>query len=394
MNLMLKRVTSDSFSSQVSSFLLLSLVWGCNAGIGPQGPQKAQVEASLAAEELRVEVTQPPVPQAGLRLSGAAAAWVGQLGVEVRDDCAPVATASPVDQLACGLHHAQGASLSYGAKSKSMFIAAECFHWAMLKLSKAPQVRQDSDRLLLFRNSQSINLQSQEGLLSRAERRYDIVRFEWVRSQVALGKAESALASLEFLSEAYPREPEVWGGLGVALLGLGRLNQSIVPLTMAVKLEPQRASRWDNLGTAQFLAGDVAQAVGSYREALSRDSLSPQIRADLGAALLISGEIDEGIAHLREAVRREPKNGLYLSNLAYALYIRGDLIEARKQVERATLLAPKDVSTWLNLVTILAASSELEAAQKALLEAEKLESTDPRVSKARSDLNQIMQLKQ
>lgn len=218
---------------------------------------------------------------------------------------------------------------------------------------------------------------------------HPLVLLERARLELCLGRAASARERLMALREEWPRDPEVHGALGVALLAEGRVRQSLEPLGRAVVLAPKDVERRLVLGSARMLAEDLEGAEEAFRGALALAPDSPKGHADLGALLLLRGRTREARSHLARALALGGERATLLTNLSYAMLSDGDLEGAKKAATRATELEPEFGSAWLNLGLAEAALGNYAAARTAFLRAQRIDPEDPRVAPNLAELDEV-----
>jgi Flp pilus assembly protein TadD len=209
------------------------------------------------------------------------------------------------------------------------------------------------------------------------------------RALLVLGKADDALATLRKAIELAPRDPEAHSGLGVALLATGRSDPAVTELAKAAELDPGSAPRQTNLGTALLMRGRVTEAVRAYELAARIAPKDARTLSDLGTALLADNQVDRAIAALKRALAVDAQRATLHSNLGYALQQKRDVPGAIAEFREAIRLDEKLVSAWINLATALAQTGDLVEARRALVRAQKLDPSDPRV---RANLDELREL--
>jgi Flp pilus assembly protein TadD len=215
----------------------------------------------------------------------------------------------------------------------------------------------------------------------------------WVeagRAKLLLGDAPGALTALREGYRLLPNEPEAASALGVALLATGDAPGAEKYLSRARDLDPGSAARHGNLGTLFFLLGRVPDAIGEYDSAARIAPNDAKSHADLGTALLASGDFRRAELELGKAIAQEPKRASFKNNLGYAYQSQGKLAAAKAEYDAALALDPKLASAWINLATLLAKSPATRGdARKALLKAQALDATDPRVKANLEELDAL-----
>ena len=215
----------------------------------------------------------------------------------------------------------------------------------------------------------------------------------WVeagRAKLLLGDAAGALAALREGYRLLPNEPEAASALGVALLATGDAAGAEKYLARARDLDPGSSARHGNLGTLYFLLGRVPDAISEYDASARIAPNDAKAHADLGTALLASGDFRRAELELGKAIAQEPKRASFKNNLGYAFQSQGKLAAARAEYDAALAIDPKLASAWINLATLLAKSPATRGdARKALLKAQALDATDPRVKANLEELDAL-----
>ncbi len=213
---------------------------------------------------------------------------------------------------------------------------------------------------------------------------------EYGRALLLLGDASGAEAALRKGVKLVPDEPEAHSAFGVALLAAGKSEEALAELAKAKELDPGSAARRGNLGTVLFMRGKVPDAIKEYEVQVTLAPDDARARSDLGTALLAQNDFTRALVELRRAVELDPKRATFRSNLGYGLQLQGKLAEAIVEYREALKLDPKLSSAWINLATALARDPKTRGeARQALLTAQKLDPSDPRVKPNLEELDAL-----
>lgn len=169
---------------------------------------------------------------------------------------------------------------------------------------------------------------------------------------IAQGKRADAVALLEGIVRAEPRNAEARLLLGSILMEEGRHAESIGLLRDAVRLQPQSAEAHNALGEAYNAARDAKQARPEFEKAAALDPRHAQARINLAAILVEAGEFPAAAQHLDRAIALLGKT----PDVAYPLYLRAkvtmerrELAKAAADLEQAVKLRPDFAEAWSDL---------------------------------------------
>jgi Flp pilus assembly protein TadD len=223
-----------------------------------------------------------------------------------------------------------------------------------------------------------------------AEADYGPAFAELGRAQLMLGDADGALASLRRAAELLPNEAEAQSALGVALLASGRKEEALTALQRATTLDSGSAPRHGNLGTVLLLLGRVNDAVHEFEVQARLADGDARAHSDLGTALLAQNQIQRAMTELERAVQLDGSRASYLTNLGYAYQLVGRRADAIAKYRAALKIDDKFASAWIDLATALAQDPPTRAeARAALMTAQKIDPTDPRVKANLEELDQL-----
>jgi len=210
------------------------------------------------------------------------------------------------------------------------------------------------------------------------------------RALLMLGDADGALASLRRAVELLPNEAEAHSALGVALLATGHKEDALGSLQRATTIDPGSAPRHGNLGTVMLLLGRVNDAVHEFELQARLADGDARAHSDLGTALLAANQVPRAVTELERAVRIDPQRASYLTNLGYAYQLSGRRADAIAKYREALKVDAKFASAWIDLATALAQDAKTRGeARAALLTAQRIDPTDPRVKANLEELDAV-----
>jgi len=152
-----------------------------------------------------------------------------------------------------------------------------------------------------------------------------------------------------------PKNPEVYDGLGVALMMQRKFSECIEPFDRAVKLSPERALYRIHRGMALTQLGRYAEAEEDFRAAEA--SPLPEDRFDVninrGRMLQREGDYAGAEAQFTAALARDPKSFTGRVGRGVARESQGDLPAAAEDYLEAVRLDPKSADANLRLGLVL-----------------------------------------
>lgn len=136
---------------------------------------------------------------------------------------------------------------------------------------------------------------------------------------------------------AWPNDPAVRIGLGIALYEQGEADEAIAQLRHACELAPASAPTWYNLGEVLRRQVRMEEALVALQQALTFDPAHTLARLTLAHVQVSRGQPEAAIQEFREVLRREPGNAkawFGLSNLNTMRFTADDAERIRLALER------------------------------------------------------------
>ncbi len=222
------------------------------------------------------------------------------------------------------------------------------------------------------------------------EKDYGPAHAELGRALLMLGDADGALVSLRRAAELLPNDAEAQSALGVALLATGHKDDALASLQRSTTLDMGSAPRHGNLGTVMLLLGRVNDAVHEFELQARLADGDARAHSDLGTALLAANQIPRAVTELERAVHLDGTRASYVTNLGYAYQLTGRRADAIAKYREALRIDDKFASAWIDLATALAQDPKTRPeARAALLTAQKIDPTDPRVKANLEELDAL-----
>ncbi|HYO13713.1 MAG TPA: sulfatase-like hydrolase/transferase [Thermoanaerobaculia bacterium] len=177
-------------------------------------------------------------------------------------------------------------------------------------------------------------------------------RFERANARLSAGDVGEALAELEALVAADPRNPVFRGKLAQAWREKGEMEKALPLYRQAAQEAPGDPEAWYNLGSALHEAGRATEARAALERALGLDDSRSEVHNTLGIVLLAEGNAEGARRELERAAALDPRNAQALNNLGNVLRSLGRLDEAEGAYRRAANLAPRYAEPWNGLGTL------------------------------------------
>jgi len=165
-------------------------------------------------------------------------------------------------------------------------------------------------------------------------------RYERAHNQLKKGEVEPALAVLEELVAADPRNPVFRGELARAFRDRGETGRAVPLFRQAAADAPDDPEAWYNLAAALQAAGQPAEARHALERALHLDPARPEAHNTLALALLAEQKPEEALRELQAAVALDQRDATALNNLGNVLRGLGRLDEAEQAYRRSVAVAP------------------------------------------------------
>lgn len=155
---------------------------------------------------------------------------------------------------------------------------------------------------------------------ARAEEASHLARSGWEAYQ--RGDVEKALADLS-KAAAQPRaRPWVLYALGMSQVAMGRANDAIASWERVRQAAPDFEPVYMDLADTYSQVAEISRSLAVLREAEKRWPKSAAVQSAIGVIQVSRGALDEGITHLTEAAAAAPDDPLMHLNLGRAYYMR------------------------------------------------------------------------
>ncbi len=148
-----------------------------------------------------------------------------------------------------------------------------------------------------------------------------------------------------------PKNPEVWGGLGVSLLMQNRFKDALGPLDKAVQLAPENGSNHNNRGVAYMELGQFKEAEADFDAAEKSQNPDDRISAaiNLGRLRQRQGDFKGAEQDFTNALARDPRSFAALLGRAGARESSGNVEGAAEDYLTAVKIEPTSAEANLRL---------------------------------------------
>ncbi len=173
-----------------------------------------------------------------------------------------------------------------------------------------------------------------------------------------------------------PRNPRVYGNLGVACTEAGDVDDGIRALDKAVELDPLFGNAWRNRGVANSARRHYAEAIRDFNQALALSPNDVEAWSSLGAACSKIGRPEEALRDLDRAIAIRPDYAPAYVNRGNIRAAANHYAEAIRDYDQAIAFKPDDAVAWYSRGTACAKTGRAEEALHDLDRAISLKSDD------------------
>jgi len=152
------------------------------------------------------------------------------------------------------------------------------------------------------------------------------------------GELEKAIQTYETWAQAYPRNNEPWGNLGVEYTYLGQYDAAVAAGLEDLRLYPGSAAAFTNLVGQYTALNRPAEAKAKYQEAVTRKVDNSYLHANRYGVAFLEGDTDE-MQRQVALVKNKPGEDMLLSFASDTEGFYGRLNSARELSRRASDVA-------------------------------------------------------
>lgn len=146
----------------------------------------------------------------------------------------------------------------------------------------------------------------------------------WIRNALGMayrdtGRLQAALEQFQFVLQRDPNQANAHNNMGITLVALDRMQEALPHFRQAVQSDPKLVRARVNLGQALLVSEQPQEAAPHFRAALAVDNADAAAHNGLGMAMAAQGQTRQAIEHFQRAVQLEPGNAAFAGNLQRAL---------------------------------------------------------------------------
>lgn len=173
------------------------------------------------------------------------------------------------------------------------------------------------------------------------------------------------------------RSPEYLALAARAYMLLGQNQDAMKSIAEAIRLKPDNYDYLMEQGWLWQRSGDQVSAIESFLRASKINPQSAVVFYELGMSFFFAKENKRAIRHFNHALQLDPKNDRAEFMIGVVDIWMGDLQDAKLHFEGALKLQPHNAHYLLHYGVLLAALNEDDLAFANILEARRLDSSNP-----------------
>jgi tetratricopeptide (TPR) repeat protein len=196
------------------------------------------------------------------------------------------------------------------------------------------------------------------------------------------GRTDEAVEYFKRAVDEDPGDPDPLFQWGVLLAGRGAYDGAARLFEEAASAEPRYARSWFNLGLCLSRSGKAETAVGAYERALDVDPSYWEAAVGLGDALVEEkcyGEASDAYRRSLGLARNRREGAVSSMSLGRAEALQGDYESSLESFDRALADSPGSIDARLAKARILLLLDRRDEAEREVLAAARIDSTDVRV---------------
>jgi serine/threonine protein kinase/tetratricopeptide (TPR) repeat protein len=140
--------------------------------------------------------------------------------------------------------------------------------------------------------------------------------------------------------EKYPKEKEVFVGLGTSYLNRGAYDKAIIEFNKALELDPNYGELLNELGYVYLEMGDPSKAVEYLKKYVSLSPGEANPLDSLANAYFTMGRLDEAIANYKEALKINSGLDSSYFSVGYIYALKAEYAEAMRWLDQYIAVAP------------------------------------------------------
>jgi len=156
------------------------------------------------------------------------------------------------------------------------------------------------------------------------------------------GKADAAIAELQYVKRLMPKQPAVLINLGLCYMQKRDLGSAESAFRQALAIDPKNPFALGQVTRVLMMRGKSAEALTYAKKAASAFPKDPSTQFMLGVIYLQNKNVDAAVPIFKKVIALDPNNKGALYNLAYCQISLKQYSDARKTLDRFLKLVPDD----------------------------------------------------
>ena len=166
------------------------------------------------------------------------------------------------------------------------------------------------------------------------------------------------------LSVLFPKDPEVYFGIGNTSKALGRMEEAVKSYNKAINLNPKYLQAYYNLAFTLKQIGRYEESIFNFKKVISLEPNFAQVHYNLALTFKEHGKLDHALLCYKQAINLKPDYYHALYNLANTLQELKKFDDAVENYKKAIALKPDFAEAYNNLGATLYDLDKLEEALK------------------------------
>ncbi len=199
---------------------------------------------------------------------------------------------------------------------------------------------------LAYANLNLENIEARDTAIKRAKAlslkttEKERLRIEAYYADVVEHDPEKNYRILRQMAEKYPKEKEIFNGLGFYYQDGGASDKAIIEFNKALELDPNYGYVHNQLGYVYLEMGDPSKAVEYLKRYVSLSPGEANPLDSLANAYFAMGRLDEAIANYKEALKINSGLDSSYFSVGYIYALKAEYAEAMRWIDKFIAMAP------------------------------------------------------
>jgi tetratricopeptide (TPR) repeat protein/tRNA A-37 threonylcarbamoyl transferase component Bud32 len=199
---------------------------------------------------------------------------------------------------------------------------------------------------LAYANLNLENIEARDAAIKRAKAlslkttEKERLRIEACYADVVEHDPEQNYHILRQMAEKYPKEKEIFDGLGFYYQNGGASDKAIVEFNKALELDPNYGDVHNQLGYVYLDMGDFPKAVEHFKKYVFLNPGEANPLDSLASAYYAMGRLDEAIANYKETLKINPDFESSYFGVGYIYALKAEYAEAMRWINQYIAVAP------------------------------------------------------